>query len=434
MFELRASDRLARPARPPKLASMRKESLGGATGGQADRGSGPARYRALIELAALDKSDFASVLRTILLTDARELDVARVNCWSLEEGAIRCVLGYLREEDRFESGTVLTAASCPSYFRALADDPIILADDARSDIRTREFTDGYLIPLGITSMMDVPVWVRGRLWGVVCHEHVGPARRWSDAERDFAISIGHIVSMAVEAGERANAERTARFSEFFVGVLSHDLRGPLGSIRGSADVLLQRGEGDAAQRQLTERIVRNTDLMARMIEQLLDFTRIRIGGGMPMVHATVDLADLANHVVSDLSAELASRVDIEARGNTVGLFDADRMWQAFSNLVANALEHGAAGGRVRVVVDGTGAETVVVKVINAGTIPSDLLPVIFDPFRRHHARPRERAQGLGLGLFIVREIAGAHDGAITAQSQDGEVMFSMTLPRRSPRA
>jgi signal transduction histidine kinase len=412
---------------------MPNDSSGGATGREADRGSGSARYRALIELAALDKSDFASVLRTILMTDARELGVARVNCWSLEAGAIRCVSGYLRDEDRFEAGTVLTHATCPSYFRALADDPIILADDARSDIRTREFTDGYLVPLGITSMMDVPVWVRGRLWGVVCHEHVGPPRRWSDAERDFAISIGHIVSMAVEAGERADAERTARFSEFFVGVLSHDLRGPLGSIRGSADVLLQRGDADEATRHVTQRIVRNTDLMARMIEQLLDFTRIRIGGGMPMVHTTVDLADLARHVVSDLSSELSNRIDVEVRGNSNGQFDGDRMWQAFSNLIINAFEHGSAAGRVSVVIDGSASDKLGVKVISAGAIPSELVPVIFDPFRRHHARPRDRKQGLGLGLYIVREIIGAHDGEIEVQSEAGKVVFSVTLPRRSPR-
>jgi signal transduction histidine kinase len=395
------------------------------SGRQPDRSSESPRYRALIELAELDKSDFAAVLRRVLVTDARELDVARVNIWALEDRSIRCVAGYLRAEDRFEAGTVLVADSCPSYFRALAD-------DARADIRTREFTESYLVPLGITSMMDVPVWVRGRLWGVVCHEHVGPARRWSDVDRDFAISIGHIVSMAVEASERADAERTARFSEFFMGVLSHDLRNPLASIRGAADVLLQRDD-DEARRQVAHRIVRNTDLMSRMIEQLLDFTRIRIGGGMPMLRANVDVVDLTRHVVSDLSREQASRVDVDARGDVVGLYDSDRVWQALSNLLANAFDHGSANGRVVVVVDGTNADKVCVKVTSAGSIPTDLMPVIFDPFRRHQARPRDRKQGLGLGLFIVREIVAAHEGVIAVSSDAGEVTFSVTLPRRSFR-
>lgn len=394
---------------------------------EAERALDSSRYRALIELAALDKSDFSGVLRRILATDARELGLERVNCWTLDDRSIRCVAGYLRTSDSFEAGTVIEATSCPSYFRALTDDPMILADDARADPRTREFTDGYLVPLGITSMMDVPIWVRGRLWGVVCHEHVGPARRWTHAERDFAISIGHIVSMAVEAGERADAERITRFSEFFTGVLSHDLRTPLATIRAAAEVL-RESETDITRRNATHRIMRSTELMGRMIEQLLDFTRIRIGGGMPMKRVTANLAELARRVVSDLPGDVAGRVDVDARGNSTGLFDTDRMWQAVSNLVANAFQHGSPSGRVRVVVDGMDANKLIVKVTNAGAIPENFLLVLFDPFQRHHARAIDSKGGLGLGLFIVREIVAAHEGTISAASDAGEVTFTMTLP------
>src|SRR5688500_19113850 len=107
-------------------------------------------YHAILELAALDKSNFGSVLRKVLAVDARELGLERVNCWTLDDRSIRCVAGYLRTSDTYEAGTVIEATSCPSYFRALADDPVILADDARTDPRTSEFTEGYLIPLGIT--------------------------------------------------------------------------------------------------------------------------------------------------------------------------------------------------------------------------------------------------------------------------------------------
>jgi signal transduction histidine kinase len=369
------------------------------------------------------------VLRKILEVDARELDLERVNCWTLDDRSIRCVAGYLRTSNRFEAGTVLEATSCPSYFRALADDPLILADDARIDPRTCEFTDGYLVPLGITSMMDVPIWVRGRLWGVVCHEHVGPARRWTDADRDFAISIGHIVSMAVEASERADAERIARFSEFFIGVLGHDLRNPLATISSAADVL-REGESDIKRRHATQRITRNVDLMSRMIEQLLDFTRIRLGAGIPIQRATTDVAALARQVVSDLPADLVSRVDVEGHGNATGAYDTDRIWQAVSNLVSNALNHGSTSGRVRVVVDGDDPRKVIVKVTNTGVIAEELRVVLFDPFQSHRARTRERNDGLGLGLYIVREIVAAHDGTIGVSSDAGEVTFTIALPRR----
>lgn len=393
------------------------------------------RHRAVVELAALDKSDFDAVLRRILRTDASELDVARVNCWTVESGrGIRCVAGYIRHEDRFESGAVLEAVTYPRYFEALADNPIILADDARVDERTREFADGYLVPLGITSMMDVPIWVRGKLWGVVCHEHVGPAREWSEAERDFAVTIGHIVSMAVEVRERVGAEQIARFSEFFMGVLSHDLRNPLGSIRTAAEILLQESDSDEIRERATQRIVRNTDRMSRMIDQLLDFTRIRSGGGFPMHLTSVDLADLARQVASELTAEVGDRIDIETRGDPVGLFDTDRMWQTLSNLVANAVEHGAPGARVRVLINGDATDHVTVEVTNCGSMPTNLVPVIFDPFRRHGTGPRHRKSGLGLGLFIVHEIVAAHGGSITVETAADNVTFRATLPRRPPHA
>lgn len=389
-------------------------------------------YHAILELAALDKSNFGSVLRKILAVDARELDLERVNCWMLDERSIRCVAGYLRTSDTFEAGTVIEATSCPRYFRALADDPVILADDARTDPRTSEFTDGYLVPLGITSMMDVPIWVRGRLWGVVCHEHVGAPRHWTDAERDFAISIGHIVSMAVEARERADAERIARFSEFFIGVLSHDLRAPLATIRTAADVL-REGETDLGRRQATQRITRNAEFMARMIEQLLDFTRIRLGAGIPIQRAATDLAALARQVVSDLPPDVASRVDVEARGIAVGSYDTDRIWQAVSNLVSNAVNHGLPSGRIRVAVDGNDPSKVTVSVTNAGAISDELRRFLFDPFQPHRARSAERTHslgpGLGLGLYIAREIVAAHQGSITVDSDAGEVTFAITLPR-----
>src|SRR6188508_852749 len=118
------------PSEPPAEATL-------AEVGQRQESS---RYRAVIELAALDKSDFDGVLRKILTTDARELDLERVNCWRLDGRKLECVAGYLRSSDTFASGTIIEATSCPTYFRALAIDPVILADDARIDPRTREFT------------------------------------------------------------------------------------------------------------------------------------------------------------------------------------------------------------------------------------------------------------------------------------------------------
>lgn len=383
------------------------------------------RFRAILELAALDKSDFDAVLRRILVTDAEVLDTARVNCWSFEPDGIRCVAGYDRVSGVFERGTFIEAGSCPTYFRAVTDDPILVVDDVLHDPRTGELVASYLQPLGIGSMMDVPIWVQGGLWGIVCHEHVGPPRRWSESERDFAISIGHVVSMAVEARARAEAERTARVSELFVGMLSHDLRDPLSTIRASGDYLL-RLSSDEAVTKVAHRILRSSDRMSRMVEQLLDFTRIRLGSGLPVRREQVDLAELCQRAASDMSVTRETcAIEVTTTGSTVGWWDPDRLAQVISNLLTNAFEHGETGGRVRIEVDGTGRDVVCFRVANRGVLPLELVPVMFEPFRQ--ARPGER--GLGLGLFITRAVVTAHGGTIRVDTSADETVFTVRLPR-----
>ncbi|MFP2904038.1 ATP-binding protein [Pyxidicoccus sp. 3LFB2] len=169
----------------------------------------------LLELAAAKAPDFQASLRQILKSDAEQLGVARVSYWSLspDDDAIHCDVLYLRDTDTFDGGTRLRKQDCPRYFQALLDELYIDAADACQDSRTREFSESYLRPLGISSMLDVPVWVRGRLGGVVCHEHIGAPRPWTVEEQAFARSIGHVVSMALETAERRRTEESLRQSE-----------------------------------------------------------------------------------------------------------------------------------------------------------------------------------------------------------------------------
>lgn len=183
---------------------------------------------AALEIAALDKSDFSSALQSVLRRDAEALDVERVNFWRLREDppSIVCELGYVRHLRAYEHGAAIAQGDHPRYFAALFEEEVLVADDARNDPRTSEFTEGYLEPLGITSMLDVPVWVRGRLAGVLCHEHVGPARRWTPPEQDFAITVAQAVATTLEARDRRLAERAHRRAELLAratAVLTEDL-------------------------------------------------------------------------------------------------------------------------------------------------------------------------------------------------------------------
>jgi len=169
----------------------------------------------VLGLAAVDSGGFEQRLRDILRVDSETLDVARVSYWALAGDGmlIRCEAMYRADARTYESGLELRAADYPRYFDALRTGAPIAADDAHEDPRTREFSAGYLRPAGIGAMLDVPVYVRGTLVGVVCHEHIGSARAWTLDEQSFAVSIAQLMSLAIEARRREAAELAVSASE-----------------------------------------------------------------------------------------------------------------------------------------------------------------------------------------------------------------------------
>ena len=164
---------------------------------------------ALLELAKLDLSDFGSTLETVAEIVSTTLDVDRVSIWLFDSAhsEIRCHELYERGEDRHDRGIVLKAEEYPRYFKALEESRVIAAEDALSDPRTNEFSDTYLKPKGITSMMDVPVRRNGSIIGIICHEHLSSRRTWTPEEQHFAISVGDTISLSLEAAERKRMER-----------------------------------------------------------------------------------------------------------------------------------------------------------------------------------------------------------------------------------
>jgi PAS domain S-box-containing protein len=175
-----------------------------------------ARYQAvLMELARWDKTDLSRAFDAITRLDAETMGVERVGIWFFtpDANAIVCRSLYERSSGRHGSGLRLDAAAYPAYFRSLRELRMIVADDARTDPSTREFAAGYLQPHGITSMLDAPVWREGRVVGVICHEHTGPARSWTPLEQQFAASIADMVALTLETAERRNAEEELRRRE-----------------------------------------------------------------------------------------------------------------------------------------------------------------------------------------------------------------------------
>ena len=171
--------------------------------------------RRLLELAQFDKTHFDEALRNLLETTSRTLDVARASVWRMiepgtdAEAIVLVDLFELAKNAHVTDELTLRASDFPAYFAALRTENHIVAHDAFTDPRTCEFAEPYLRPLGIQAMFDVPIFARGRLFGVLCLESVGGPRQWMDEEIAFAAAVGNMIAVTFETAERQRAEREA---------------------------------------------------------------------------------------------------------------------------------------------------------------------------------------------------------------------------------
>ena len=171
--------------------------------------------------------------------------------------------------------------------------------------------------------------------------------------------------------------------------------------------------------------------MGRMIDQLLDFSRARLGVGIPVVARSCDLLPLIKQTIDEVdAAHPEGTIRLEHEGDLAGCWELDRLAQVFTNLLANALQHGLVEHGVRVRVNGSSRATVSVEVWNMGVIPAELLPTrLFEPLAGGRG-PQSGSRGLGLGLFIAREIVAAHGGTIRVSSiETAGTTFTVELPR-----
>jgi len=267
-----------------------------------------------------------------------------------------------------------------------------------------------------------------RLWG---ESDPAPDERDMDDVNRFNESIDQSVSKAVASYTR----RVDQSRDLFLAILSHDLRNPLNSISVSAAAISAFGGPDPDTLGSAAQISTNTQVMARMIGDLLDYTRTRLGAGMPVSPAPMDLGVLCRQLFDQFRTAHPDRViRYDADGDLRGDWDADRLRQALSNVLGNAVQHGDAGAPIDLRASGTRPAAVVVEVHNGGTpIPPGELSKIFDPLVRGsgaHAPRTNRPGSIGLGLYIAREIGRSHGGRIDVTSTAAAgTTFTITLPR-----
>ena len=237
------------------------------------------------------------------------------------------------------------------------------------------------------------------------------------------------VDEALTASMTRFAAQTELFRDQFIGILSHDLRNPLGAITTGAALLAVPEDNPRRRARVAAAITSSAQRMERLIADLLDLTQAKLGGAIPLTRRRTDLRHVCEDVMSEIRAGHRDAVlRWEANGDLVGDWDADRLAQVVSNLVGNAIQHGE-GTTVTLSAreDGDG---VTLAVHNGGKpIRPEVIPLIFEPLARGQSENATGSRSIGLGLFIARAIVSAHGGEIQVSSSSDGTTFTARLPK-----
>lgn len=400
-----------------------------------------ARQDALTRLSihpAFVHGDFDEAAQELVRTVSKVLEIERVSLWLFENEPVRLRCTWLHELSLGTSRgtTELLAADFPLYFQSLLSGRALAADDARRDPRTSELGDGYLEATGITSMLDAPIRVGGEVVGVVCHEHVGPVRRWRAEEMAFAADAADQVAQLLlsarsrETDERNKAleARLARSERLeavgrLAGGVAHDFNNVLFCMLTNVEFARSElGEGHPAHVYLSEAEISGWRA-ADLVRRLLAFSRRQV-----LQPTLVDLHLLVHELGQMLRRLVPENIELVfRRGVGAGLVKGDRaqLEQVVVNLVVNAGHALGRSGRIEIVTRAEGGR-LLLEVSDTGPgVPPALRERIFEPF----FTTRGTEGGTGLGLSTVFGVVRQHQGDVEVlDGPGGGALFRVWLP------
>jgi signal transduction histidine kinase/CheY-like chemotaxis protein len=410
------------------------------------------QMRLLAELAAEiggPRSDLRAGLRRLTEVSCKLLHVARAGVWRFDDAqkSLECLDLYDAATGAHSDGAQMRASDLPAYFDALEGARAIVSDDTYSDPRLLEIVDDYLRPLGITSMIDAPIRVRGRMVGVVCHEHCGPRRLWSALEQTLTGTFADFAGIALESHEfqleRARSRRLedqlerARKLEslgILAGGVAHDFNNLLVGILGNAGLCLQDLPKDSPLVPLLEDIQGAANQAAELAQEMLAYS-----GKATFKSEPLRLDELVRELIPALERRLGPRITLVVRdppspSPALPVVDGDpaQLRRVVINLVQNAAEaHTGATGEIELELRAHAAlpedpsRLILGERLTPGPhlalcvrdrghgISEDARARLFDPFFT------TKVDGRGLGLAVVLGIVAGHRGAIQVDSEPG---------------
>lgn len=390
------------------------------------------------------------VLEKIVSAAAEALRVERVTLWQLvDEGrGMRCRLLFHREGGKEEcvwtEGCVLHFEQIPHYFAAIQQQRTIPAQKSEQTDLARELREIYLEPLGIQSMLDSPVFRRGEVAGVVCHESSSRARQWSAHERAFAAAVADAISLKLEESERLEAEARLRVHGAFVAEpardlaleqlaagVAHDFKNLLTVVLGHAEILHHHPALPEALKSDVEQIEAGARRGAVLAKELLQLGRPH-GGTSRLVDPGIAIESF----LPTLRTAVGPKHEIElVKGPLAGrvLLDPAQLERVVLNLVLNARDAMREGGRIEVRVrpdsvaagGGRPSQYVAIDVEDSGVgMDTATIAHVFEPYFTG------RSGGTGLGLSVVRQLVHHWGGFARVESAPGEgTTISLLIPR-----
>lgn len=423
---------------------------------------------ALSKSETIDAGDLASAFKSVTETVSRALQVSRASIWlyNPDKSAIDCVDLFQSELaksiDPHSSGLKLEAKTFPAYFSYLTEERTLGANDAHTDKATSEFSEVYLKPLGINSMLDAPIRLKGQMIGVICSEHVGEHRVWTKDEKTFAGNVADILARAFQAHERLEAQRsliamnekleslvktrTEQLEALHVktvqsaklvalgemaGGVAHEINTPLSLILILADQM-QDHLGDDAKIEETKKsaeLISQTVLrISKIIKGLREFAR----DGSKAVMENSSLVDVAEQTLQLCSQRMSvSAIDFKfikpADSDISVLCRSVEISQVMLNLLNNAFDavHEQTDPWIRLEMKASDG-SVSFEVSNSGpTIPLSVQAKLFQPF----FTTKPPGKGTGLGLSISKGIVDQHHGKFFVDQSSQYTKFVVELPR-----